>query len=265
MRPAKERLLIFLLFLHWIIPSYAQQDIEVTQPRLSFANDSLLIEYDILYSKPSDIFKVWIEVTDATGKNLNTVTLSGDIGDNIKGGTNKKIAWSLATDSIFIEGQIRIKVNAEKQVTADTETIPSYTQPQRGGNYVLSSMIFPGLGLSRLHKSSAYWLFGVMGYGCIATSLVYNKKAVLTYKNYVDSYDLTESKDLYEQALQYDKISKICAYSAIGIWVIDFIWTASTPKNIDSTIGELTNKRVSIRTYYHPKMNRPLLTLSYKF
>jgi len=61
---------------------------------------------------------------------------------------------------------------------------------------ILSSTILPGAGLTRVHSGKPYWIIGIAGYGCIAASVLINKKAVSSYNAYVNSYDINESKTL---------------------------------------------------------------------
>ncbi len=83
---------LFLLLLPDVL--YAQTKITVTRPRLEVSDDNLIIQYDILNTRSSDFFIVWIEITDVNGNKINAISVSGDIGKDIKGGKNKRITWN---------------------------------------------------------------------------------------------------------------------------------------------------------------------------
>lgn len=130
----------YLLCLLLLLPEvlYCQPKITVTKPRLEVTDDNLHISYDILNSKSSEFFIVWIEVTDSKGNKINAVTVTGDVGDNVVGGKNKRITWNFISDSIFIDENLFVEVkvekvpveeeiveavNTEKTKTEDTKTV----------------------------------------------------------------------------------------------------------------------------------------------
>lgn len=118
----------YLVFLILFLPEvlYCQSKITVTKPRLEVSDENLVISYDILNTKSSDFFIVWIEVTDARGNKINAISVAGDVGNDVKGGKNKRITWSFGNDSIFIDEDLFVQVNAEKiavkEETAETKT-----------------------------------------------------------------------------------------------------------------------------------------------
>jgi len=124
----KDFNLKYFVFLLFLLPDvlYGQSKITVTKPRLEVSDDNLTITYDILNSKSSDFFVVWIEITDVNGNKIKAISVSGDIGKDIKGGRNKRITWNFITDSLFIDEDLFVEVKAEKVVlqeeTAETKT-----------------------------------------------------------------------------------------------------------------------------------------------
>ena len=184
--------------------------------RLELIDNYINIFYDILNTDRSVKFKIWVEITDSTGNKLNAQSLSGDIGENVNGGNDKKITWDLTNDSIYPDAGVYIQVNAE--------IIKPVNSIRRGGVF-LKSLVFPGWGLSSMNKGKPHWLKGVAGYGCLAAAVVYNKKAISSYDDYLINDDLNEADTYYDNSVKYDNLSEIFAYTAIGIWVTDLIWT----------------------------------------
>lgn len=117
----KGNTLKFIILLFFLLPDvlYSQTRITVTKPQLEVSDDHLIIQYDILNAKSTDIFIVWIEVTDAVGKEVKAISVTGDIGNDIKGGRNKRITWDLVNDSVYIDENIFVEVKAEKNVIAE--------------------------------------------------------------------------------------------------------------------------------------------------
>ena len=243
----KSNCLKYLILLFLLLPDalYGQARITVTKPRLEVSDENLIIQYDILNAKSSDFFMVWIEVTDAAGNKIKALSITGDIGKEIKGGRNKRITWNLSNDSILIDENISVEVKAEKIIIqeeqAETETSEEtktikVDEGNAGmkeiskGNMVLSSVVLPGWGQTKTNKGKPYWLIGAAGYGCLAGSIILNLNSSSVYDDYKSEMDPDVSNDLFEKANQRKNISKYLAYSAIGIWAADIIWVLATPQ-----------------------------------
>ncbi|MQY79456.1 MAG: hypothetical protein GH151_09725 [Bacteroidetes bacterium] len=74
----------------------------------------------------------------------------------------------------------------------------------------------------------------MVGYGCIAASIIYNKKAVSSYNDYLNTNDLQEIETFYDNSVNEDNLSEVFAYAAIGIWVTDFIWTIAGSSKLNN-------------------------------
>ncbi len=259
---------------------YGQTKISVTKPHLKASNENLIIEYDILNTEPSDFFMVWIEVTDASGNKINAVSVSGDVGQDIKGGNNKRIIWNLGKDNIYIDEEIFVEVKAEKitvhEKIADTKTSEETKIVKKDessmerktiskGNMIVSSVVFPGWGQSKAKKGKPYWLLGVAGYGCLAGSVYLNRQASSAYHDYKLSMDINEFNSLYDKAVQCDKFSKYMAYSGIGIWVADLIWVLATPVKSPNSVLYQNDKKLKIMPYFDTRSNITMVSLTYKF
>ena len=83
------RLLGFIICLSIAFTAKGQS---ATKPNLKVDGDKLIIEYSIVDSNSSDRFLINVIITDEDGNIINTNSLTGDIGSNIKGFVNK-IEW----------------------------------------------------------------------------------------------------------------------------------------------------------------------------
>ncbi|MCK4346428.1 MAG: hypothetical protein KAX05_14185 [Bacteroidales bacterium] len=244
---------------------FAQTTVRLSKPRLELKDNHINIFYDILNSKQTDKFKIWVEITDSTGNKLNARSLSGDIGEIVSGGNNKKITWDLASDSIYPETGIYVLVNAEILTSPETAEIIKPVKKINRGGVIFQSLVFPGWGLSRVNKGKPHWLKGVAGYGCIAASVVYNKRAVSSYNNYLNTNDLREIETFYDNSVKEDNLSEVFAYAAIGIWVTDFIWTIAGSSKLSNDPKYNQVKGFSIKTVYEPRAHAPMVALRYNF
>ena len=261
------------------------QKIEVSEPRLELKDNTIYISYDILNSSPSEKFTVELEVKDENGNTINAAALSGDVGDKVTGGTQKRIAWNLEVDKIEMNADIYVKVyvkaipppepvvvppvvkeeeEKDHQVKADEEkpvSPPVGRQFSRTG-LILQSVAFPGLGLTR-YKGDPHWIRGVLGYGCIAGSVILNRTAVNNYNGIIDLLGYEEKNALYEKSVTQDQFSEVLAYTAIAIWVSDLVWTFMGTRDLNSKTS--FEKGIRISPSIDPVSSVPLLSLNYKF
>jgi hypothetical protein len=274
------RALIFLLGVCCFITSQTchGQIIQVSDPRLELRDNAIHITYDILNSSPSDEFKVDLLITDADGNEIKASALSGDIGDMVEGGNNKHIIWDLDVDKIEMNAKIYVKVNvkaisppvpiavvpSEEETNGGTEEKTAKEKSFNRTAIILQSVAFPGLGLSRI-TGNPHWIRGVAGYGCIAGSVIMNRKAINTYGGISDLEDYDEKDELYQKSLSQDNISEVLAYAAIGIWVSDIIWTlvGTTGPNNKSLFSDVSG--FSLRTTFEPISSAPMVVFAYRF
>ena len=232
------------------------QSVKVETSNLEIVNNKLIIDYNFIKSKSTQRFNVWVEITKSTGEKINAQSFSGDIGDDLKGGENKQIIWDYNKDGIILNDDINVEVFANITVLG-----PGM------GKALLLSTIFPGLGLSKIDPGKPYWLMGVVGYGLLGGSLLMNKTAVQNYEDYLNTEDPIDSEDLFSRSEENSKLSKTFAYSAIGIWAVNLIWTAVKAKNSQSAITGSLNSKQKVFLYggLDPKTKSAGFTLKYRF
>lgn len=240
------------------------QQVKVSDPRLEFRDNKIHITYDILNSNSLDRFVVDLRISDAGGSEIKAEALSGDIGDMVPGGDNRHIVWDLKADQVQMNASIFVKLH----VKAIPPPKPVSVSPGEGGaerdepksvgrtGIILQSMVIPGLGLSRL-TGKPHWIRGVLGYTCIAGSVVMNRMAISSYDGISDLTAPNDKSDLYQQSVNQDNVSEILAYAAIGIWVTDLVWTV---------LGTSHGKEgLSLISTIDPITTAPLIGVSYKF
>ncbi len=269
----------------------AQTSVEVSRPGLSMKDNGIQISYDILNSAETDEFSIRVEVSDAKGRLIEARSLSGDIGENVRGGIHKEIFWDIVADSIFLDEEIFVQVYAlakpkpvvveqvaevkDQSSSEETEKIEdrpetdlANTASQNTFNrtlIVLQSVVLPGLGLSRVKPGQPHWIRGVAGYGCIAGALYFNNKAVASYDSYMIPDRLEDVDDLYNKAVKQDAISEVLAFVALGVWVSDLIWTIIGTSDMNLSHPSVNHKGLTIGTSFEPVSSVPLIAFRYKF
>ncbi len=251
----KKRNYIIGLFLMFCIgfetSVVAQKNTFLETTALEIKNNQLFIYYKISNSNSRQRFRVSVNITGAKGEIIEAKSLTGDIGENITGGIDKQIVWDLIADEVYIDEDIDVEVTATL-----TNTLPSL------GKVFSRSLIFPGLGHSKITDRKPYWIMGIAGYGCLGASLIFNNMSAQTYDDYLASYDFDESDDLYDSSIQQKKISNALLISGASIWIIDLVWTGLDFKNIRKNVN---HGNISLKTAYNPQFKAPVFVFNYKF
>lgn len=242
------------------------QEVRVSDPSLAMVGDAIHINYDILNSTSSQEFRVDLVIEDAQGNKLNANTLTGDVGDRVRGGSGKRIIWDYRKDYGSLDGDIFVKVNVkalnppEPRAPA-SPAVAQEEQFSRAG-LILQSAAFPGLGLTR-YKGGPHWVKGVLAYGSLAGSIYLNRKAVNTYAGIIRESDLEQKTQLYNDAIRQDNISEVLAYAAIAIWISDLVWTIAGTSDLNRSTAHERGAR--IKTSIDPVSRAPMLALTYQF
>ncbi|MCK5137734.1 MAG: hypothetical protein KAR19_18255 [Bacteroidales bacterium] len=268
---------------------YAQTAVKISDPKLEIRDNTLHISYDLLNSDPSEKYIIGIEITDEDGNPVNASALDGDIGPVEDGGRNKQITWNLEADNIFINAYLYVKLNAEvilppepeiaqlnEQTDDSSDPGPekdiSIIEPVTEGKttsynrtaLVLQSLLIPGLGLSRV-TGNPHWIRGAAGYGFITGSIVLNRKAVNTMNSIDDLDDANDIKEAFNNSVRQDNVSELFAYTAIGIWVTDIIWTIAGTSDLKKLPLYSEARGLSFKCNLDPVSNVPLVSMSYRF
>lgn len=262
--------LLILIFNLFSPDCTGQITFTVSQPRLQISKDgSLMITYDILGAKADDIFIIGLEVTDSAGREINPNTLKGDVGNNIKAGANKQIVWNLTADKIYIDNTINVEIIAEKIAVSDKSDKagekPDATYPGvKVGKHLLKSAVFPGWGSTSLSNGKPYWIIGVAGMGCVATSVYFNYSAHSSYDEYKKSPD-DDITGYYDDAISKGNISKVFALSAAAIWLADFGIVTIKANRMNKSLRKSRVDAFSVSPCIDVNSDTPMLSLKYKF
>lgn len=252
--------ILVLLLLSTLCP--AQDPVSVSEPRLQLEDNNLHIYYDILNSQNSDLFDVSLSIKDADNNIIHAAFLVGDIGSNVRGGENKHIIWDLSSDQVEIDGDVFIVVIAEQINPQYTEIKTEKTYKRSG--LILQSLLFPGWGMTRL-SGKPHWIRGVAGYGCLAGSIILNRSAASNYSDFQNATSIEEANSLLETSTRQDNISEALAYTAIGVWIADIIWTMVGTAGLNNQPSAMNSKGIFIGTGFDQYSNTPLLSFTYTF
>jgi len=298
----KWRLFVLLICSFIIDPvCCAQNTFRVSEPKLELKDQMIHISYDILNSDPAEKFFISLTIKDDQGNEINAKALDGDVGV-VQGGKNKHITWDPSADQVFLNSSIFIKVNARPYLPAEETEIPAEeteipaeetaaapeetkavaeetaaapeekeipaeeteTKNYYRGGIILRSLALPGLGLSRI-SGNARWILGVTGYGCIAGSVILNRRAWNNYEKIDELVTYDDKYNLYQESLMQYHVSTTLASVAGGIWIIDFIWTLIDASDLPRKprVGKMSS--LSVDSSVDPVTLTPMVCLRYSF
>lgn len=239
----------------------AQSNATIENIDFHIQNDTLWVTYDLLYSRQNELFNIGITITTASGKTIQPVSVSGDVGDKVNGGKGKKICWDVNKDRIVLSESIYVEVNAIIFEVRPTEIskISKDKYFHRGPALLLSAVV-PGLGITKLNNGKPFWLMAVAFYGAAAGSYLYYNSADKTYDKYLVSEDENERNKLYSQAESQKTISTVLIYTAGAVWLGNMIWTAVHPNKTKPG-----TKEISLGTRWDESLRIAQLSIKYSF
>jgi hypothetical protein len=232
----KAIVLLFLFSFNNLIKG--QNEVNISKPELSFADNKLIIRYDITGCGRGENVNIRLIVLDSKGDTLRPVFIEGDLGKMVACGLGKSIVWDIAKDKIKLDDELSVQIRGEKFTQPATQIIYSGKNALTRGNVLLSSVFVPGLGQKKASGKSAYFIFSGLVYGGIGATVYFNIKSSGLKEDYNNASG-AERDNLYND---WQNAYDMTVYSAIGtagIWAINMIWSAVIP------IREKEQKKVS--------------------
>lgn len=266
MRTLQLRLLIswFMLSVH--IAFFGQQKTQITDLRLSFRDNRLEILYNLTGGHASDEYRVWVEISDSAGLRIEARSLSGDLGDQISGGTDKKISWDLTKDGVYFDKEIFVEVKAELLFATKPAKRKPYKKESGYGELFIKSAALPGWGLTEIKRGKPFWIVGVSGYACLMASYIYHQKALDTKDEYKNSpyISIEKNDELYNKAASQHQTSRLLAYSFAALWIADkLILTFNSKKSTRKMSSN--DSGICFMADYDPLFQNQMFKICYKF
>jgi len=248
---------------------------QIKNVNFELVNDNLIITYDIIKYKPGEKFKVWVDVYTALENKIKAKSLTGDVDDDVVGGSRKKIVWDIKKDDIQLDNDIYIVVSANPQIDAITASSLKSGSTASMGKWLLLSSAYPGWGDHKMQlnqrnqrSKKGYWLIGAAAYGLVASSIIFNRTAASRYDDYRVSTDMDKRNDLYSSAVANKQLSAIFITAAVTIWVADLTWLIIKGKKKSPPLGggfRRGYKGVSLGYKYNPVIGKSLLSARVTF
>ena len=107
--------------------------------KLEFIGSQLHITYNIDNKNSKGKFNIRIEIHKQNGDPITPISITGDIGDNIKSGNNKRITWDLEKDTVYLDENISVEIIGKKHIESFSKS-----------SLILMSTAVPGLGQTKV-------------------------------------------------------------------------------------------------------------------
>ena len=240
---------LYVLVIFFTVFRAYSQDFQIPPPRLEFDGKKLLVSYDVISSKQSDQFYVWLEIQKKSGELLAMNSLSGDIGDT-KAGRNKLITWVPENDSVFLNEMVDVELKAEK-----------YVRSYNKGSMTMLSILMPGLGQTKISNGKPYWLTGIAAYGTLAGGLITRGNYSKTYDEYLIEEDPAKRSELFDQTQKQMNMSSALFVTSAAIWTANLFWVAMTPNRYQP----LKHAKITLAPSADPARGINMLTMQVNF
>jgi hypothetical protein len=126
-----------LLFCLLLISTLALAQ-KVSVKRVEIAGDKIIVHYDLEDSNPNNEYQIALYSSQSNfGTALTKV--KGDVGNEVKPGTDRKIEWSIREELGPYKGRISLEVRGKQFVTvAKFTNITSATKMKRGKSHTIT-------------------------------------------------------------------------------------------------------------------------------
>lgn len=117
------------------VSSLAQK---VSIKRVEIAGEKIIVHYDLEDSNPNNEYQIALYSSQSNFATALT-KVKGDVGNEIKPGTNRKIEWSVMEELGPFKGRISLEVRGKQFVSvAKFTNITSSTKLKRGKNHIIA-------------------------------------------------------------------------------------------------------------------------------
>lgn len=247
-----NRIFLTLILLLKITFVFCQEPKELSQPKLELVNGLLLISYNF----PEEIdglYIVSIESRNSKGDILNVSNITGDIGRGVKAGMGKRIIWDIYSDNPGFDDELSVRIFANSELR-------SYKK----SGLLVRSVLWPGLGQTKISDKNFYWLTGLASYGCAAGAIILNLEASKSYDLYINADDKENVDKYFNNSSNQDRLSKILGWSAVGVWSVNIIWMSVMPDK-RKIPGDNNKVNMAFNPYLWEGHNTALISLTVNF
>ncbi|MBI5218282.1 MAG: hypothetical protein HY958_05060 [Bacteroidia bacterium] len=257
----KQFLIIIGFLIAYVVianTAFSQTKAEIKNVDFTISGDSMIITYDIGKIRDNERFNVSINIKTVSGKTIVPKNLIGEVGENIRGGSKKKVIWNIKNDPQLPDEDIYVEITAKSRLDLEF-----YKNAAGRRNALWHSAVFPGWGNVQIKGNDKYMFIGIAGYTCLAGGAGCILYGFNTYNKYKSLDDEVQRDKLYSNANLFRKTGVTLLIAAGAIWAGDILLTAMQAKKAGNATA--LNKKITLGYTYDTAMKRPVMMLRYNF
>jgi hypothetical protein len=223
-----RRSVLFLIALFNFILISGQSKILISKPELSYADNILIVKYDITGCRTGQSIDISLKIISSKGDTIKPSNISGDIGPGVNCGMGKMVQWNVVKDNIRIDDDIEVMLSGKEIIPVASGINYPVVKRTTRGKVIASSFFVPGLGQEMASGKGGYLLFSGLVYGVAGASayfFVMDKKYYTDYKNTSGA----EADGYFSKSEKSYNMGRYLLFGAAGAWVTNFIWSAVIP------------------------------------
>ena len=210
--PCAEAQVLQNLFKNKLKVELQNNDIKLNQ-----ADTTILIPYS-LKGYRSRFYSVKLSYSNNNGTSYKGPlrSVKGDIGDSIKAGKARSIAWKFKRDNPYFDG---------KNISFKLEVTEMPKIATGGPVNAFRSILMPGLGDSKVRNGYNYGWIAVGTYAALGTSGFFYYKAQQSYKNYKNriANDAATHDNYFKEAKRFQNVATGFLIAGATVWIGDVI------------------------------------------
>lgn len=239
------------------------QNINNIKAELDNLNGNIIISYNFnLNSDNKNKYKIEVFYSIDSGKTYSEPLefVSGDAGNDIKPGNNKKISWNYFVEFPEFDGQnIMFKIRAR----IDRDYEENQILELKGPEQVWRSAVFPGWGDNYVRQKKNHWWVGGLAYGLVGSGVFMRLKASNTFNKYKKSFSVEEADDLFAQSNNQKRIGNYLLLAGGTVWLTDMVLVLIKGNQNLKKQAEILKRRE--QTGFHWHIQPTQIGLTYKF
>ncbi|MFC5411189.1 hypothetical protein ACFPMF_17845 [Larkinella bovis] len=269
-----KRVVAFLSLL-CTLPAIGQ--VAVTNIRINVIDESAIeVLYDLTGNQPAD--SVYLRIRSQTNGLLNPTAqyLSGDWGQDVQPGTNRRIVWQTLANGFELDENIRatILVKTAPSTAPQTSLATKVPEPEPkrkyrpgGPEFALLSVVAPGVG--NIFVQSPRPVIGhrlgitTACYGLLFYGLVERKKSRDEYALYEQQRNRAAAQPYYDRANDHHHRYFIATRLSGAIWVTDIV--ATFIKGVRNQKQRLKTTEPKVSLLPGTQAGYPVAVFQYKF
>lgn len=196
---------------------FPKLEVEMLNAELKAEDTTIVVNYHLRGSKRR-FYNTRLYYSNNKGNSFKGPlrALEGAIGDSLKPGKNKMVAWKFFRDNPYFNG---------KNIMFKVEAIEVPKIATGGPENAFRSLLIPGFGDTKVRNGYNYGWITAVTYGLLGTGAYFNIRSNQKYNDYQARIPNTEAehRDLFNQAKNSQNLARGFYIAGAAIWIADIV------------------------------------------